>query len=161
MSNRAVSRCLDQNTSLPSDKGSAWIWSVALLMGIQVGIIILQEHVGPAFFLPKRVCSGLYTRSPSQFSHAHCNAADDNSVTHVRLSPSNSTAGSGGTGTISWRLFYLHGCHPCRPVTSTKRGRREGAAIGAGEVGPSSGHEEELQSGPVPPSLCMLHRDCR
>ena len=32
-----------------------WIFLVALLTLFQVGVLILQEHAGPAFFLPQRV----------------------------------------------------------------------------------------------------------
>ena len=32
-----------------------WFFLVALLMLFQVGVLVLQEHAGPAFFLPQRV----------------------------------------------------------------------------------------------------------
>lgn len=34
----------------------AWIWLVVLIMFLQVIIIALQDRLGPAFFLPARVC---------------------------------------------------------------------------------------------------------
>ena len=39
---------------------SAWIYFLAVFMFLQVLVIILQEHLGPAFFLPKRVPFSLF-----------------------------------------------------------------------------------------------------
>ncbi|TCD68657.1 hypothetical protein EIP91_010178 [Steccherinum ochraceum] len=33
----------------------SWVWIVALVMAIQVGLLGMQEHLGPTFFLPQRM----------------------------------------------------------------------------------------------------------
>lgn len=43
--------------SIISYTGSGWSYLLALFMSLQVVVILLQEHLGPAFFLPKRVRS--------------------------------------------------------------------------------------------------------
>lgn len=43
---------------------AAWIWCIALVMGMQIGIILLQERLGPTFFLPQGVRWFIFPASP-------------------------------------------------------------------------------------------------
>lgn len=128
-----------------------WIWGVALIMALTVGILALQEYLGSTFFLLGRVRKSCPMSLIASCLYAGTGRPDPS----LRLSSSDAPTGPRSTGAIAWRLFNLYGRDSRRPFTTPRRGRREGAVAGTCKVGSGCKYEEELQSCALSPSLRM------
>lgn len=82
----------------------AWSYFLAIFTFVQVFVLILQEHLGPAFFLPKRVLSPILTFLP-HFSWQTIVRQGAN----IWLPSTDASSRPWVARTISRRLCYLHG----------------------------------------------------
>lgn len=111
-----------------------WIYGVAAFMFAAVAVILLQEYLGPAFFLPQNVCFSVIYYCQGILL---VTGSTDGDGTDVRLSSFATITRPWVSRAILGRLRNLHGCHPC-----WARAARH-SRLRSGEAGPSRFNEQE------------------
>lgn len=86
----------------------AWIHVLLAFVFLQIIIILLQDYLGSAFFLPRSVRYSAFL-----MFYAEQTIPTVQTRAKIRLSSVHSSPGHGITRTISRRLCNLHGCDHC------------------------------------------------
>lgn len=59
-------RCLSNSSADDRSGVVGWAYYLCAFVLFQVVVVLLQQRLGPTFFLPQRVCQILHFRSPAQ-----------------------------------------------------------------------------------------------
>lgn len=86
-----------------------WMWYLAIFIFLQVAVVLLQQRLGPAFFLPKRVgCLPHHTNVFAEFcSSLTCKCMTIIHSYHSLLLTQKRPTNLSGTVLFAWRLSIL------------------------------------------------------